>query len=114
MGFSSPSPDGGEKNLALHLGRNFCKRQSIPVMIGKGPYLERFEMLLYRENRTDLQLSSSILGSDTHKINRSVFVEAVDPEVDFMSVGAQDTGAELQIDRKSTRLNSSHVRISYA
>src|SRR2546430_11470163 len=55
-----------------------------------------------------------ILRALPDKRQTMLFSATISPEVDALARKALDGHASVEIDRKSTRLNSSHSQISYA
>src|SRR5690606_40911527 len=96
----------------------WCVRSRTPYPCALCPYTTRFrslEVLLERANIRQMWLvfidQSGCLGGPLMPMNDYPVDPAEFVEADDLGVV---THAPLLIDRKSTRLNSSHVKISYA
>src|SRR5688572_32253224 len=74
-----------------------------------------------RHTRFDCDWSSDVCSSDLGTPDRDNHLRSADfldaeqyPLVTFRSTGLEPSGEDWKLDRKSTRLNSSHSQISYA
>src|SRR5690625_1720415 len=95
-------------DLLIELGQSFIKKNSYQEELNQ--VIARYQSII-----DDLGLSQQVLGRIETNI-KAVFAGEgdLDFKLEALKSSGEDSLAQLLRDRKSTRLNSSHVAISYA